>query len=78
LKAKDNCDKLDDEISKLNMKIADEERRGRQLQNQLSRTLESLESVNRKDIEQTQTISSLVSLLVGGVLSVNSLSICIS
>ncbi|XP_067938271.1 unconventional myosin-XVIIIa-like isoform X2 [Watersipora subatra] len=59
LKAKDHSEKLEDEIAKLTGRIADEERRSRQIQSQLSRALESADDVHRKDIEQTQIIANM-------------------
>lgn len=47
-------------MGKLSSRLAEEERRGKQVRSQLSRALESHEDVHRKDIEQTQAIAGLV------------------
>lgn len=59
-KYKDNAEKHEDEINRLQSKLMEEDRKYKQLQSQLSRALEGQEDVNRKDIEQSQTIANLV------------------
>lgn len=62
MKYKDQTEKLEDDCSRLQSKIIEEDRKYKQLQSQLSRALESQADVNRRDIEQAQTISNLVSV----------------
>jgi len=59
MKYKDQTEKLEDDCSRLQSKIIEEDRKYKQLQSQLSRALESQADVNRRDIEQAQTISNL-------------------
>lgn len=61
LKDKENNEKLDDELSKLHNRVVEEERKCKQLQSQLTRSLESQEDISRREIEQSQNISQLVS-----------------
>ena len=62
IKCKDQIERLEDDTSRLQSKLVEEDRKYRQIQSQLSRALESQADVNRKDIEQAQTIANLVSL----------------
>ena len=62
IKCKDQIERLEDDTSRLQSKLIEEDRKYRQIQSQLSRELESQADVNRKDIEQAQTIANLVSL----------------
>lgn len=60
IRAKDNCERMEDEQSKLQSRLLEEERKSKQLQSQLNRALESQEDIIKRDIEQSQTIAALV------------------
>lgn len=60
LKSKDACERLEDEISKLQARLGEEERRAKSLQTQLSRALETQEEGSRKDVEQSQSLAIMV------------------